>query len=103
MGICGTSHLDTAGAITNLTAHFPAGTSVKSLNHYEQLILGNDFCDYDFGKDGNMEQYGQATPPPLLMSQRSVCLRRSLLEARTPWQTTRTLGHSLCTCSSTPL
>lgn len=70
--ICGTSHLDTAGAITNLTAHFPAGTSVKSLNHYEQLILGNDFCDYDFGKDGNMEQYGQATPPSFDVSKISV-------------------------------
>jgi hypothetical protein len=35
--ICGRSSVDNGDAILNLAAHFPAGTSVKDLEHYEQL------------------------------------------------------------------
>lgn len=47
--LAGNSAADDPKAITNLTAHFPAGTSAKSLNHYEQLILHGDFREYDNG------------------------------------------------------
>ena len=36
--ICGRSSVDNSDAITNLAGHFPAGTSVKDLEHYEQYI-----------------------------------------------------------------
>jgi len=59
----GSSSLDTVAAIENLTAHFPAGVSAKELVHYAQLIRSNHFRDFDYGKRGNMKQYGQASPP----------------------------------------
>jgi len=61
--IAGTSPLDTERALTSMTAHFPAGTSVKSFSHYEQLIRGDDFRDYDYGSSLNMRIYNQSTPP----------------------------------------
>lgn len=70
--ICGTSNMDSPAAITNMTAHFPAGTSVKSLNHYEQLILKGGFREYDWGKKRNMEIYGNATPPAFDLSKITV-------------------------------
>ena len=39
--ICGRSSVDNSDAILNLAAHFPAGTSVKDLEHYEQLGFKN--------------------------------------------------------------
>merc|ERR1712002_1319360 len=39
------------------------GTSARSLVHYAQSVNNKKFCKYDFGKDGNMEHYGQETPP----------------------------------------
>jgi len=70
--IAGASPLDTASAITNLTAHFPAGTSVKSLNHYEQLIVSHDFRDYDYGETNNLRIYNQTTPPVFDLSRVAV-------------------------------
>jgi lysosomal acid lipase/cholesteryl ester hydrolase len=70
--IAGNSSLDTAGAIENLTAHFPAGVSAKELVHYAQSIRSNYFRDFDYGKRGNMKQYGRATPPEYDMTKISV-------------------------------
>lgn len=61
--VCGTSSLDTAPAIENFTAHFPAGVSTKELVHYAQLIRSNHFRDFDYGPRGNIKQYGQKEPP----------------------------------------
>ena len=36
--------------------HTPAGTSVKSLWHYAQLIQNGRFDMYDYGWNGNMEK-----------------------------------------------
>ena len=47
--------------------HHPCGTSDKTLFHFQQLSQcpKNDPCFrmYDYGKKGNLEHYGQATPP----------------------------------------
>ncbi|CDW90338.1 ab-hydrolase associated lipase region family protein [Stylonychia lemnae] len=43
--------------------HFPAGTSVRSLNYYGQIRGYGEFMRYDYGKDGNILNYGQETPP----------------------------------------
>jgi len=55
--ICGTSALDDPHMMENLVAHFPAGTSMRDLNHYEQFILKDHFGRYDYGTKGNLEHY----------------------------------------------
>lgn len=70
--IAGRSPLDTNAAITNFTAHFPGGVSAKELRHYSQLIRDGAFRDFDYGKQGNLKQYNQATPPSFDMSKISV-------------------------------
>lgn len=61
--ICGTSKFDDAKAIENLVAHFPAGTGVKDLNHYEQFIVKQRFGQYDYGIVGNLEHYLRPKAP----------------------------------------
>ncbi|XP_045584704.2 lipase 3 [Procambarus clarkii] len=46
-----------------ILAHFPAGTSVHTVNHFSQLILAGVFQKYDYGPEENMIRYGQDTPP----------------------------------------
>ena len=43
--------------------HTPAGTSTKTVIHYIQEIKSKKFVQYDYGKDGNLEHYGQEVPP----------------------------------------
>ena len=43
--------------------HEPSGTSVTNMLHWRQLVLTGKFNKYDYGIEGNMEQYGQPTPP----------------------------------------
>lgn len=66
--VCGTSQEDVPDAITNISAHFPAGTSVKSLNHYAQLVVNGRFQDYDYGEQGNLKKYGRKQPPAFNLS-----------------------------------
>mmetsp|Transcript_67401 Transcript_67401/g.161661 ORF Transcript_67401/g.161661 Transcript_67401/m.161661 type:complete len:411 (+) Transcript_67401:59-1291(+) len=66
--ICGVSSEDSDAAITNVSAHFPAGTSMKSLDHYAQLISDGGFRDYDYGASGNRKVYGSDTPPSFNLS-----------------------------------
>lgn len=61
--VCGVSKLDDPSAITNMAAHFPAGCSVKDTNHFQQLTNSKRFARFDYGKAGNLAQYGQVTPP----------------------------------------
>lgn len=42
--------------------HTPAGTSVQNILHYGQMILGNKFAAYDFGREKNLIKYGQPEP-----------------------------------------
>ena len=44
-------------------AYLPAGTSVKNMNHWSQLTTSKKFQRYDYGKEGNMREYRQPTPP----------------------------------------
>jgi len=68
--VCGHSPYDTAEGITNLTAHFPAGTSVKDMKHFAQYIKFDEFTDFDYGciapvlgKCANIDHYGTRSPP----------------------------------------
>merc|ERR1711924_204115 len=70
--VCGTSQEDTAAAISNISAHFPAGVSMKAMNHYEQLIDSGMFRDYDYGPDGNLKIYDQKTPPEFNLAEAKV-------------------------------
>lgn len=82
--ICGDSSMDTAAAITNLTAHFPAGTSVHAFHHYAQLIQNKGFKDFDYGKKGNLKKYARLRRLTLICPA-SVFQQLSLLGAGTRW------------------
>ena len=46
-------------AIINYGAHFPAGTSYKSLEHYRQIFDKKEFRLYDYGTETkNQHFYG---------------------------------------------
>jgi lysosomal acid lipase/cholesteryl ester hydrolase len=66
--ICGVSAADSTASLERLTAHFPAGCSVKDLNHYENFVDHQVFRKFNYGAVGNREEYGTATPPPYNMS-----------------------------------
>ncbi|KAG0704765.1 Lipase 3 [Chionoecetes opilio] len=46
-----------------LLAHTPAGTSVRTVSHYLQLVNSGSFSQYNYGKLPNLAQYGSFTPP----------------------------------------
>ncbi|GFY67884.1 hypothetical protein TNIN_366361 [Trichonephila inaurata madagascariensis] len=48
-------------------AHTPAGSSVKSVAHFGQMIE-SDFAKFDYGKRENIARYGQAIPPKYNLS-----------------------------------
>lgn len=39
-------------------AHFPAGSSVKSVLHYKQLMVRKAFEHFDYGAEENLKRYG---------------------------------------------
>ncbi len=43
--------------------HAPAGSSIKNVIHYGQLVNSAEFSMYDFGSEDNMQIYGQPEPP----------------------------------------
>ncbi|CAI2350036.1 unnamed protein product [Caenorhabditis sp. 36 PRJEB53466] len=43
--------------------HTPAATSVKDLQHWIQLVKSQKVSKFDYGREGNLEEYGQETPP----------------------------------------
>lgn len=49
-------------------SHFPAGTSLKSLLHFKQLISRKKFEEYDHGPEENLKRYGQKHAPSLDIS-----------------------------------
>ncbi|CAG0893022.1 unnamed protein product [Darwinula stevensoni] len=46
-----------------ILSHTPAGTSTQNLVHFAQEVNAEKFQHYDWGKDGNLEHYGQEEPP----------------------------------------
>jgi lysosomal acid lipase/cholesteryl ester hydrolase len=46
-----------------ILGHTPAGASTHTLIHFAQGINSGKFRQFDFGKCGNMKQYGQEEPP----------------------------------------
>ncbi|KAG8230455.1 hypothetical protein J437_LFUL009944 [Ladona fulva] len=46
-----------------IIGHVPAGASSKTVIHYGQEINSAKFQQYDYGKDENLNIYGQETPP----------------------------------------
>jgi len=44
-------------------SHTPAGTSVRNLVHFGQMVESARFQKYDFGAKENMNRYNQSTPP----------------------------------------
>jgi len=43
--------------------HEPGGTSVMDAMHWRQQVLSARFCKYDYGVTGNIQHYGQPSPP----------------------------------------
>jgi lysosomal acid lipase/cholesteryl ester hydrolase len=54
--------IDDKTRFNDYMGHFPAGASVKSIDHYSQLITSKHLQEFDYGKKGNLEHYGQETP-----------------------------------------
>ena len=44
-------------------SHYPAGSSLKSFEHFAQLVKSKKFQKFDYGEEGNMIEYGQKTAP----------------------------------------
>lgn len=52
--------------------HAPAGTSVRTMVHYFQILQNERFQKYDFGENRNQLIYGQSTPPGYNVSRAAV-------------------------------
>lgn len=51
-------------ALPIIFLHLPAGTSLKSMVHYLQLMdAGTEFRQYDYGEEGNIINYNSKNPP----------------------------------------
>lgn len=72
MAICGPTRAINASRIQVYVSNTPAGTSLQNMAHWAQGILGAPFAHYDYGTDGNMAKYGQATAPLYNLSSMTV-------------------------------
>ncbi|NXM71807.1 LIPN Lipase, partial [Serilophus lunatus] len=43
--------------------HYPCGTSVQNIIHWQQLSRADQFQAYDYGSKENMKKYNQTAPP----------------------------------------
>jgi len=50
------------------TEYEPFPTSVKNIIHWAQSVRANTFSKFDYGAQGNIQKYGQPTPPPYKLS-----------------------------------
>lgn len=60
--------LDDSDRLLVYLAHFPAGTSIRCLVHYGQILNANKFQQYDWGSAANKKIYGQPTAPEFNLS-----------------------------------
>lgn len=59
-----------ASMISFYLDHLPGGSSIEMFIHYgHNHLTPGEFHKYDFGEEGNMEHYGQSTPPDYDLSQ----------------------------------
>ncbi|XP_065085053.1 lipase 3-like [Ochlerotatus camptorhynchus] len=49
--------------MSDLTAAFPAGGSIRQFMHFMQCYRSGRFAQFDHGKAGNTKRYGHSTPP----------------------------------------
>lgn len=67
-----------------ILGHVPAGASTKSLVHYAQEIQNNGhFQQFDYGREGNLKQYGTVKPPAYPLSK--ITLPIALMSAQNDW------------------
>ncbi|CDW91490.1 ab-hydrolase associated lipase region family protein [Stylonychia lemnae] len=50
-------------SIEAFMAHYPSGTSLKTLLHFKQLMNRREFRHFDYGKEENLKRYGQEDAP----------------------------------------
>ncbi|KAF6201975.1 hypothetical protein GE061_004371 [Apolygus lucorum] len=72
-------------------AHFPAGSSAKTLHHLAQ-VFSSGFRMFDYGPEKNLEKYNSTEPPefPLNKITSSIFLVRG---ANDPWTTDQGVTH----------
>ncbi len=59
-----------ASMISFYLDHYPGGSTIEMFVHYSQNgLTPGEFNKYNFGEEGNMEHYGQPTPPAYDLSQ----------------------------------
>lgn len=59
----GDTSVDDLDALRNYYGHYPAGISVKSLEHTLQIYMNKRFAYFDYGESENLAKYGTSTPP----------------------------------------
>ncbi|XP_012526370.1 lipase 3 [Monomorium pharaonis] len=50
-----------------ITEYFPAGSSIKQLYHYFQIIISGSFEKYNYGAKANLIIYGSTKPPKYIL------------------------------------
>lgn len=62
--LCGPSRYLNESRVPVYETHSPAGTSVKNLAHFSQMVISGKFQMYDFGSPKeNLAHYNQTQPP----------------------------------------
>ena len=51
------------GRVGVFMGHYPSGSSLKSFEHFSQLMLSRKFQRFDYGEEENLKRYGDAIPP----------------------------------------
>ncbi|CAI2369947.1 unnamed protein product [Moneuplotes crassus] len=55
--------LDEEKRLATFMGHYPSGCSLKSLHHFSQILNSKRFQNFDYGKEKNLEIYGDEIPP----------------------------------------
>lgn len=80
---CGPTKYLNQTRISVYTTHAPAGTSVKNLAHFGQLVTSGKFQMYDYGSKENVKHYNQSEPPQYDI--RKVTVPTALYWAKNDW------------------
>mmetsp|Transcript_2129 Transcript_2129/g.2728 ORF Transcript_2129/g.2728 Transcript_2129/m.2728 type:complete len:412 (+) Transcript_2129:131-1366(+) len=64
MLICllGCESTDNVATVPDVFGYYPREASYKKMNHLVQMDSSHKFQKYDYGKEGNLEKYGQEEP-----------------------------------------